>query len=427
MDLTDMKISQLLELMEAGEVSSEEIVGKCISNIEKEGLADRTYKTILKDQALEKAREIDEKRKNKEDLGALAGIPFAVTDDISTKGVLTTAGSKILENYIPPFNASVLDKMDEAGCVMLGKVKVEEFGLKPTDMVGRTLESKGAIFGLSTSMDPNKISMKPTYGLISRYGIIGATSTFGQLVPITFCVEDMALVLNKLVGYDKRDPTSIKREVVDYRQSLVADIEGIRVGMPKDLFAEDQGLDINKVVRELEELGAHVEEVTLPKLDYITPTYRILSSAEFASNTARYDGISLGYRTKNYESREDLYKRTRAEGFSKEAQKKILFGNYVISSCQYEKFYRNAQRLRRLIKEDITKLIEEYGILILPLTSKYDEGINLLANITGLPAITVGSGLQLLGPKFAEADLIRLAYVIENKMKNTSREVGSDD
>ena len=310
---------------------------------------------------------------------------------------------------------------------MLGKVKVEEFGLKPTDMVGRTLESKGAIFGLSTSMDPNKISMKPTYGLISRYGIIGATSTFGQLVPITSCVEDMAFVLNKLVGYDKRDSTSIKREVVDYRQSLVADIEGIRVGMPKDLFAEDQGLDINKVVRELEELGAHVEEVTLPKLDYITPTYRILSSAEFASNTARYDGISLGYRTKNYESREDLYKRTRAEGFSKEAQKKILFGNYVISSGQYEKFYRNAQRLRRLIKEDITKLMEEYGILILPLTSKYDEGINLLANITGLPAITAGSGLQLLGPKFAEADLIRLAYVIENKMKNTSREVGSDD
>ncbi|NLY44757.1 MAG: Asp-tRNA(Asn)/Glu-tRNA(Gln) amidotransferase subunit GatA, partial [Tissierella sp.] len=225
MSLIDKSISQLIQLMELNEVSSEEIVKECIANIEKETADSSIYKLILKDEAISKAREIDRKRKNKESLGPLAGIPLIITDDISTKGVLTSAGSRILENYIPIFDATVVERISAEDTIILGKVKVKEFGLTPTQTVSKTLDRKGAIWGLSTSQDSRKFSMKPTFGMISRYGVIGARSTFDQIVPITNSVEDMAAVLNSIVEYDQKDSTSIDMDKVDYTKALNTNIE----------------------------------------------------------------------------------------------------------------------------------------------------------------------------------------------------------
>lgn len=409
MSLLDKNISQLIKLMELNEISSEDITKACIESIEKEDLDSKTYQILLKDEALSKAREIDTKRKNKEELGSLSGIPVAITDDISTKGILTTAGSKILEKYIPPFNATVVDRLSDDDSIILGKLKVNEFGLTYTTSVSETLSAKGAIFGLSTSLDSNKISMKPTFGLISRYGVISGTSSFEQIVPITNCAEDLAYVLNCIVGYDKRDPQSIKKDKVDYRKPLTSDIKGSKIAIPSGIKTEK----IDKISMKLENIGATIQEVSLSTLDYILPVYRILSSAEFASNTARYDGISLGYRTDEYEDIEELYKKTRSKGFSKEAKKTILFGNYVISSGQYEKYYKKAQKLRTMIKDEFTRVTREYGMILFPYgkNDKYD----LVSKVTGLPAITIPYGLQCIGPYLGEDELIRLAYSLERQ------------
>lgn len=409
MDLLDKSISQLLKLMDLNEILSEEITKACIENIEKSKMDDQVYQTFLKDEAIEKAREIDQKRKDKEELGSLAGIPIAVTDDISTKGILTTAGSKILENYIPPFNATVMEGLIEEDAICLGKLRINEFGLKKSDSLSKTLNSKGAIFGLGTRMDESKVSMKPSFGLISRYGVIAPTSTFDQIVPVTNSVEDLALVLNCLAGYDKRDSTSIDKEKVDYREALKTDIDGLKLVLPTEVISED----LAKMVKRLKDLGLPVQEISLSTLDYILPVYEVLSSAEFASNSARYDGISLGYRTDEFNDIEELYKKTRSEGFALEAKKKILYGNYVMGSKQYNNTYKKSQQIRTMIKEEFTRTIKEYGMILLPYGK--DEGLDLVANLTGLPSITLAHGVQVLGPYLGEEELIRLAYALENK------------
>ncbi|MDR7869246.1 MAG: amidase family protein [Tissierellaceae bacterium] len=409
MSLLNKSISELLKLMELNEVSSEEITKTSIENIEKNDLGSALYQISLKDEAIKKSKEIDVKRKNKEDLGSLAGIPVAISDDISTKGILTTAGSKILENYIPPFNATVVERLLDEGSIILGKAKVNEFGLTPSSKVSEVLDANGAAFGIGTSMDSSKVSMKPTFGLISRYGVIGASSSFDQIVPVTNSVEDLAVVLNTIAGYDKRDSQSINTEKKDYTKSLTAEIKGLKVAIPTGIKSDK----IDRLSKELEKLGATIQEVNLSTLEYILPVYKILSSAEFASNSARYDGISLGYRTESYEDMDELYKKTRSEGFNKEAKKTILFGNYVISSGQYEKLYVKAQKIRAMIKEEFTRVTREYGLILMPYGE--NESLNIVSNVTGLPAITIPNGIQLIGPYLGEEELIKVAYIVEKQ------------
>ena len=409
MDLLDKSISQLLTLMDLNEVSSQEITKACIENIEKEKMDDRLYHIFLKDEGIRKAREIDLKRKDKKDLGSLAGIPIAVSDDISTKGILTSAGSKILENYIPPFNATVIEKLIEEDAIILGKSRVNEFGLEKSNSLSEILDSKGAICGLSTSMDGSKVSMKASFGLISRYGVIGSTSTFDQVVAVTNNVEDLVLVLNCLAGYDKKDSTSIDKEKIDYREALKTNINGLRIALPIEVISED----VEKMVKRLRDLGIDVEEVSLSTLEYLLPVYKILSSAEFASNSARYDGISLGYRTNEFSDIDELYKKTRSEGFGLEAKKRILFGNYVMGSEQYDNSYKKAQQIRAMIKKEFTITIEKYGMILLPYGK--DEAIDLAANVTGLPSITLANGIQIVGSYLGEGELIKLAYALESK------------
>ena len=414
--LINKDISQLIELMESNEISSEELVRECIANIENETMDSSIYQLILKDDAINKAREIDKKRKNKEPLGPLAGIPFVITDDISTKGILTSAGSKILENYLPPFDASVIEKLLGEDSIIIGKLKVDEFGLNPIKTISKSLDDKGATFALSTCQDSRKISMRPSFGMISRYGVIGATSSFDQIVPVTKTVDDMATLLNSIVGYDKRDSTSINMEKFDYRKALNTDIKGLKIAIAPELFAKDSNLQIEKTIEQLEKLGAIIEKVSLETLKYILPVYKILSSAEFASNSARYDGISLGYRTKEYRDREDLYRKTRSEAFGKQAKKTILFGNYVVSSGQYEKYYKKAQKVRAVIKEELTTLTNKYGLLLLPFSSSdKEEPSNFLGRVTGLPSITIPGGIQIIGSAFKEENLLKLAYVFEQR------------
>ncbi len=360
------------------------------------------------EKAIKKAKDIDKKRQGNEALGILSGIPLALTDDITTKGILTKAGSKMLEKYIPPFNASIIDRLYDEDSILLGKVKVEEFGLSPSKSVSEILDSKGALFGLGASMDSNRYSMKGTFGLISRYGLIGPTSSFDQVIPITNCVEDLALVLNSVVGYDKRDSASLNKEKVDYRNSLTGDIKGFKIAVPTELTD-----DMEEIIKDLEGQGTVVDQVKISTLEYILPVYKVLASAEFASISARYDGISLGYRADLFEDIDELYKKTRSQGFSKEAKKAIMFGNYAISSGQYESLYKQAQKVRGMIKEEFTKIIGEYGLIILPHGVK--EDYDIVANVTGLPAITIPNGIQLIGPYLGEEDLIRLAYTIESQ------------
>lgn len=411
MSLLDKSISQLLTLMEINEVTSEELIRECILNIEaqKEDL----YKLLLKEEALKRSKEIDEKRKNKEALGSLAGIPFFITDDISTKGITTSAGSRVLANYIPPFNASVIENLLAEDAIIIAKLKVSEFGLSLNKAASEALSHKGACFAISTNQDSSKLSMKTSFGMISRYGIIGATSSFDQVVPITNSVEDLAAVLNTIVGYDKKDSTSIKRDKIDYSEGLNGHIEGMKIAIPREILSGEGHKAIDELCKILEKLGAIVQDVSLESLDFIPAVYEVLSSAEFASTTARYDGISLGYRASGYMDREDLYKRTRSEAFSKEAKKKILFGNYVISSDQYDKYYKKSQRVRKIIQDEFTKVTDEYDFLILP----FSEPFNLVARVTGLPSITIAEGIQVLGAQFKEKDLLRLAYTIEEFIK----------
>lgn len=418
-------------MMEDGEISSEELVRSYIEQIGSKN----SYREILEKEAIEKAKKIDTKRKNGEKLGLLAGIPIAITDDISTKGIPTRVGSKMLENYIPPFNATVIERLMEEDAILLGKIDVGEFGstnLKASEIMG---EDKAAFALGSDAGGSNRYSalqnrvfaMKPTYGMVSRYGIIGNTSTFDQIGPITKNTMDMALALNIIVGYDKRDSTSILREKVDYTFALIGDIKGFKIGLPMEYIEKKMSASkLSQLIDGLEKLGAVVEKISISSLDYVLPAYIILSSAEVASNTAKYDGIRYGYRTAEYEDMDELYIKTRSEGFGMEVKKQILFGNFVVSEKQYEGYYKKAQKVRTLIKDQFYTIFKDYDLILCPEPlSKEDfefKEYALAANMAGLPAMVMPYekdflGLHFIGPMYGEDILLKIAYAIENMDK----------
>ncbi len=441
MDLLNKGISQLTEMLSKGEISSEELTRKYIEQIEEKDIKLKAYSEITKGLAIRKAREIDEKRKRGEKLGVLAGIPMAITDDISTKDILTTVGSKMLKNYIPPFNATVVERLLKEDAIILGKLKVEEFGtttFNSTVVVGKN----EAVFSLGTDAGGSTreaalyngvLSMKPTYGMVSRYGAMGNTSTFDQIGPITKNTKDMATILNIIVGYDKRDSTSIKKEKIDYTKALTKDIKGMKIGLLKEAVEENKEM-AEEVIGQLRELGAIVEEISISSLEHVLPTYYIIACAEIASNAAKYDGIRYGYRTKEYENMEELYKNTRSEGFGIELKKQIMFGNFVVSEKQYEEYYKKAQRVRTLIKEELNEIFKAYDLIISPIILTKDEyklePYNLLANISGLPAMAIpynkdkkgnSRGLSLMAPAYREDNLLKISNIYEDINKEINK------
>lgn len=379
---------------------------------------------------------INDKRKNGKSLGKLEGVPIGVTEEISIKGVLTSAGSKMLENYIPPFNATIIDKLLEEGAVILEGLEIGEFGLTYSESSATSVKNSEALCTLSfdgsgiprQSASRNGVfAIKPSTGLISRYGVIAPTSSLGQIAVTGKKVEDLATVLSIIVGYDKRDSVSIAREDILSESIPNTELNNRRIGLPKELFGEEVAQEVREMVlqaaKELEKLGNVIEEVSIPSLDYVIPSYHVISSAEFSSNAARYDGISYGYRAKEYENLEELYKKSRSESFGDEAKKRIMFGNFVLSSEQYDEYFRKAQQVRTLIKDEFDKAFKKYDLILSPVSPSVgaykEEKHTIVANMAGLPAISIPCGLdqkgnnigfQLIGPIFSEDNLLNLAY-----------------
>ncbi|MGN9163854.1 amidase family protein [Tissierellaceae bacterium HCP3S3_D8] len=431
MELLNKNVSQLLQMMKDGEISSEKLVERYIEEIEKENSNLKIYREIMRKEAVDRAREIDRRRKDGEKLGLFAGIPIAVTDDISTKGIPTRAGSKMLENYIPPFDATVVEWLLKEDAIIIGKIDVSEFG-NTSMRAGTAISKNQAAFALSSdaggsarysALQNGVFFMKPTYGMVSRYGAVGNTTTFDQIGPVTKNIMDMALALNAIVGWDRRDSTSISRDKVDYTSVLTGDVKGLKIGLPMEYIEKNMdSKEISQIIADLEELGASIEKISIPSLDYVLPAYSILSSAEVASNAAKYDGLRYGYRTDEYEDVEDLYRKTRSEGFGMEVKKQILFGNFVVSDKQYEGYYKKAQRVRTLIKNEFNNIFKSCDLILCPEPLSEDgfrfKEYTLAANMTGLPAIVVpyeksSVGLHFIGSIYGEDTLLKMAYACE--------------
>lgn len=473
MELYEMTVHELRDLLAAGRTSAVEIAESVFGRIAQVEEQVRAFVTLNKDKALEMARIADARRKNGEDLSPLAGIPMGLKDNICTKGVLTTCSSRILENFVPPYDATVTERLEAANGVMAGKLNMDEFAM------GSSTENSG----LFTTRNPWNLAMvpggssggpaaavaadelvytlgsdtggsirqpasfcgvvglKPTYGRVSRYGLVAYASSLDQIGPITKDVEDCALVMNAISGHDLKDSTSAPVETPDYRSFLKADVKGLRVGIPGEYFAE--GIDpavkatVMAAVRKFEELGAVCEETTLPHTEYALPAYYIIAPAEASSNLARYDGVSYGYRSETAPDVATMSQRTRQEGFGQEVKRRIMLGTYALSSGYYDAYYLKAMKVRTLIKQDFDRAFERFDVLITPtgptpafrvgektedpLAMYMSDVCTIPVNLAGIPAIALPCGfldglpvgLQLMGRAFAEGTLIQAAYAYE--------------
>ena len=468
---------ELRDLIQSKEVSAEEITESVLNQIDAVENKVEAYVTIQREKALEQAREID--RKIKVGLkGDLVGIPMALKDNMCTEGIKTTCGSKILGDFIPPYDATVTKKLKEAGTILLGKVNMDEFAMgssnenshfkatrNPWDLDKIPGGSSGgsaaavaadeAVFTLGSDTGGSirqpahccgVVGMKPTYGAVSRYGLVAYASSLDQIGPITKDVEDMALVLNSIAGYDAYDSTSANVEIPDYKKALVNDMKGMRVALPREYFVEGLDAEVDQAMKEtvkkLESLGAVIEEVSLPYTEYALPAYYIIASAEASSNLARYDGIKYGFRTENFEDLLDLYKESRSQGFGDEVKRRIMLGTYVLSSGYYDAYYKKAQQVRTLIMKDFERVFNDFDIIMTPTAPtpafKIGEKISdplamylsdvctVPINIAGLPALSMNCafdqagmpiGVQFIGKAFDESTILRAAYTYEQNTK----------
>lgn len=455
-----------------------EVVKAFLDNIEKEDEKIKAYITVCKEEALKKADEVQAMFDAEKEMGALAGIPIAIKDNICTKGVRTTCASKMLENFIPPYDASVMKKIEATNAIILGKTNMDEFAMggstensaffitkNPVNLDkvpgGSSGGSAAAVAGkmapISLGSDTGGsirepasfcgiVGMKPTYGLVSRYGLVAFASSLDQIGPFSKTVRDNAVLLTAIAGHDEMDSTSANVENKDYEKALVNDVKGLKIGVPKEYFGEgineEVRASLEKAIEKYKELGAEVEECSLPVTEYALPTYYIIACAEASSNLGRYDGIRYGYRTKNFESLKDIYKNSRTEGFGDEVKRRIILGTYVLSSGYYDAYYKKAQKVRTLVKEGFEEAFEKYDVLLTPTvpTVAFDIGsksknplemymtdiLTVSINIAGVPAISIPCGkdssgmpigMQLIAKHFNEETLYRVAYTFEQNME----------
>ena len=464
---------QLLDQLRTKSVSSEEIVE---SVYERAGSVDKKVKAYV---VLERERAIKQAKEsslNKSD-GKLKGIPVAVKDNICVEGELTTCASKILKGFRPPYNATVIDRLLNAGAVLMGKTNMDEFAfgsscesssyyptLNPWDLERIPGGSSGgsaaavaadeAIMALGSDTGGSirqpaalcgVVGMKPTYGRVSRYGLIAFASSLDQIGPITKDVRDAALLLSVIAGFDNKDSTSVspKKDETDYLKFLENDVKGIKIGIPEENFVPGMDKEVERAVREavtlFRDLGAEVVDVSLPHTEYAVAVYYIIATAEASSNLARFDGVQYGYRCGNPENILDMYERTRGEGFGPEAKRRIMLGTHVLSSGYYDAYYLKAQKVRRLIKDDFDRVFESGVDCILtptsptaafkvgeksadPLSMYLSDIFTISVNLAGVPAISVPCGftksnlpigMQLIGNFFEEGKLFKAAYTYE--------------
>ena len=474
MSLMSLTAVELGRKIKEKEVTVEEAVTAALDAIEKREAQVHSFVTVDREGALKRAKEVQAKIDAGELTGPLAGVPVAIKDNMCTKGLLTTCSSKILYNFVPTYTAEAVLNLEKAGAVILGKTNMDEFAMGSTTETSAYGVTKnpwntghvpgGSSGGSCAAVAAEECSyalgsdtggsirqpssfcgvtgIKPTYGTVSRYGLIAYGSSLDQIGPIAKDVSDCATILEAIASHDVKDSTSVQREDYDFTSALVDDVRGMKIGIPRDYFGDGLDPEVKVAVlgaaKKLEEKGAIVEEFDLSLVEYAIPAYYVIACAEASSNLARFDGVKYGYRTEQYDGLHNMYKKTRSEGFGAEAKRRIMLGSFVLSSGYYDAYYLKALRTKALIKQAFDKAFEKYDVILGPAAPttapKLGESLSdplkmylgdiytISVNLAGLPGITLPCGtdqsglpigLQLIGDCFAEKKIIRAAYTYE--------------
>ncbi len=478
MDITELTVHELQEKLKNKELTIKEITEAYINRINEKEKDVQAFVTELTDEAKKSAEEIQSKVENGEITGEFAGIPIGIKDNICTKGIKTTCSSRMLENFVSPYDATVMEKINNENMIDLGKLNMDEFAMggsteysyfHPTRNPWNLNKvpggsSGGSAAAVASNMVPwalgsdtggsirepasfcGVVGLKPTYGLVSRYGLVAFASSLDQIGPITKDVQDAAMLLNIIAVHDKKDTTSTNRPKVDYTKALKNDVKGLKIGVPKEFFGEGINEEVKeqlqKAIETYKELGVEVEEFSLDIAQYALATYYIIACAEASSNLGRFDGIRYTYRTKEFKSLKEIYRKSRSEGFGSEVKRRIILGTYVLSSGYYDAYYKKAQQVRTLVMNEFNKGFEKYDVILTPTspTVAFDIGsksnnplemylsdiCTVSVNIAGLPGISIPCGvdkegmpvgMQLIGNKFCEETILNAAYTFEQKIK----------
>lgn len=471
----ELTMAQALEKLDKRELSAVALTQSCLDRIDGVEAGVRAFITIDRDTALAQAEDADKQRNNGQ-TGALLGIPVGLKDLLCTKGLRTTCGSKILDDFVPPYDAAVVEKIRAAGGIVLGKLTMDEFAMGSTSescsyaipenpwkqgyvaggssggsaaavAAGECLITLGSDTGGSIRQPASLcgvVGLKPTYGRVSRYGLVAYASSLDQIGPLARDVRDAALMMNVISGHDRRDSTSVARAVPDYQQALVEGMAGLRIGVPAEYFSEGLDPEVRRVVENgiamLQNRGAEVVEVSLPHTEYCIAVYYLIAPAEASSNLARYDGVSYGFRDREAKTLVEMYKASRSKGFGAEVKRRILIGTYALSSGYYDAYYKKASQVRTLILQDFNRAFTQCDLLVSPVTPtpawKRGENVDdplavylsdiltVSANLAGIPGMSVPGGfnseglpvgIQLQGPHFREDLLLRAAYNLEQE------------
>ena len=478
MEITELTVHELKEKLAKKEITVQEVTKAYVDRINDKEKDVGAFVTTLCDEALEEAKSIQEKIDAGEIKGELAGIPIGIKDNMCTKGIKTTCSSKMLENFVSPYDATVVEKLKKQHMIDLGKLNMDEFAMGASTEYSafhvtrnpwnlNTVpggSSGGSAAAVAANLVPwalgsdtggsirqpaafcGVVGLKPTYGLVSRYGLVAFASSLDQIGPITKDVEDAAMLLNVIAGHDERDTTSENREKIDYTKCLKNDVKGLKIGVPKEFFGEGINEEVKAKLKEAiekyKEMGAEVEEFSLDIANYALATYYIIACAEASSNLGRFDGIRYGYRTENFTNLKEIYKNSRSEGFGDEVKRRIILGTYVLSSGYYDAYYKKAQQVRTLVRKEFDKAFEKYDVLLTPTspTVAFEIGTRssnplemyladictVSINIAGLPGISVPCGvdsngmpvgMQLIGNRFDEEKILNAAYTYEQATK----------
>ncbi|EMT44782.1 Asp-tRNA(Asn)/Glu-tRNA(Gln) amidotransferase subunit GatA [Anoxybacillus flavithermus] len=473
MSLFDYRVSELHHLLHKKEISVSDLVDESFKRIHEVEDRVQAFLTLNEEQARAKAKELDEKLATEKEFGLLFGMPIGIKDNIVTKGLRTTCASKILYNFDPIYDATVVERLHRADAVTVGKLNMDEFAMgsstensgfqltrNPWDLErvpgGSSGGSAAAVaagevpFALGSDTGGSirqpaafcgVVGLKPTYGRVSRYGLVAFASSLDQIGPITRTVEDNAYLLQVISGLDPMDSTSASVDLPDYVSALTGDIQGLKIAVPKEYLGEGVSDEVRQSVLQalkvLESLGATWEEVSLPHSKYALATYYLLASSEASANLARFDGVRYGYRTDNAKNLMEMYKQTRSEGFGNEVKRRIMLGTFALSSGYYDAYYKKAQKVRTLIKQDFENVFEKYDVIIGPttptpafkigektsdpLTMYANDILTIPVNLAGVPGISIPCGfvdglpvgLQIIGKHFDESTIYRVAHAFE--------------
>ena len=478
MNITDLTVHELQEKLKNKELTVSQITEAYCNRInEKEKDVDSFVTTYL-EEAKTQAKSIEEKINNGEITGEYAGIPIGIKDNICVKGTKTTCSSKILENFVAPYSATVAEKLQKENIITLGKMNMDEFAMgSSTENSGIKItknpwdlervpggSSGGSAAAVAANLVPwalgsdtggsirqpaslcGIVGLKPTYGLVSRYGLVAYASSLDQIGPLTKDVRDAAKLLTIIAGKDEKDSTSEENGNINYENSLKNDVKGLKIGVPKEFFGEGINEEVKSKLYEAieiyKELGAEIDEFSLDIAKYALATYYIIADAEASSNLGRFDGIRYGHRTEEYSNIDEIFKKSRSEGFGDEVKRRIIFGTYVLSSGYYDAYYKKAQKVRTLVSNEFNKAFEKYDVILTPTSPTtafkigeksgnpmqlYLADIDTVSvNVAGLPAISIPCGIdskglpvgmQLIGNKFKEETILNAAYTFEQEYK----------